>query len=211
MADNLLREVDEALRADRAAAFWQKNRSAIVTLIVAVIVATAAHSAWQKYREVQGGKVLVQFSDGEKLLQQNQPKEAAAKFESIAQNASGEQADLARIWQSRALVMAGDKEGAVAALKAATGGSNLWSDIACLRLAGLDAAAATDCLSAKKQTPMAAERAQWAVANQWASGDQAGAIAKIEAMLEDPNISQDSRMMLSQWLATMKAQEGKKE
>lgn len=211
MADNLLREVDEALRADRAAAFWQKNRSLIVTVVLALILGTAANSAWQKYREVQGGKTLAQFSEGQKQFGEGKSTEAAETFAAIANGASGEQAALARIWQARALVQAGKKDEAITALKAAVGGSSLWSDVACLRLAGLDAAAAKECLNAKANSPLAGERAQWAAAEQWAAGDAAGAMARLEQLIADEKTGQDVRAQLMQWVAIMKAQAGKKE
>ena len=206
MADHLVQEVDDALRADRVEAWWRANKTSVITFIVALILGTAANSAWQHYREVKGGHMLAELSVNQQLLAQGKNEDAANGFKAIADSASGEFQDLALVWESRALVAAGKKDEAVEALKrAVAGSSNLWSDIACLRLAGLDATAAAPCLAAPGASPLASIRAEWSAANQWATGDKAAAMTAIEKQLENKDITDDSRERLTQWLAVMKA------
>lgn len=206
MADTLLSEIDEALRADRAGALWAKYRGTVVAVAVAVIVGVAAKSGWQHYREAKGGAMLIKLTDAQKLLEGGKQTEAAKAFGAIAADASGEFKDLALVWQSRALVNAGKKDEAIAPLKeAVAGGSSLWADIACLRLAGLDAAAAEACLNAKANSPLAATRAEWSAANLWAKGDVAGAKAALEKILADKEISPDAHARVTQWLSIMTA------
>jgi hypothetical protein len=194
MADNLLQEVDQALRADHAAALWAKHRNTIIAAIAGVILLTAANSVWQHFREVRGGETLQALIESQKLLDDGKPAEA-----------------LALVWQSRALMAQGKKTEAVDALKIAVAdGDSLWADIACLRLGGLDAKAAT-CLDAKKNSPLASTRAEWAAAQAWAKGDRKVAIASIEKLIADKDTSAEARERLAQWLASMNAQEGKKE
>ena len=206
MADSLLQEVDDDLRADRIRKLWEQNKKALITFIVVLVLGTAANSIWQHYREVKGGEMFAKLNANQQLLQQGKADDAAKGFKAIADGASGEFKDLALVWESRALFAAGKKDEAAEPLKAAVGGSSLWSDLACLRLAGLDAKAATPCLDAKTNSPLASTRAEWSAANLWAAGDKDGAIAAITKQLEDKDLTQDSRERLTEWLAIMKPQ-----
>lgn len=207
MADNLLQEVDAALRADRAGALWNQHKKTLITFIVVLILATAANSIWQHYREARGGEMLANLIATQQLLEQGKADEAAQGFKKIADGASGEFKHLALVWESRALFAANKKDEATNALKQAVAdGNSLWSDIACLRLAGLDAKAAETCLASKNNSPLASTRAEWSAANLWAKGDADGAIAAIEKMLANKETPAESRQRLTQWLATMKAQ-----
>lgn len=210
MADSLLQEVDEALRADRAGALWHKHRTAIITFAAALILGTAANSLWQHTLETKGGELLEALHANTQLLSSGKAEEAAAGFKKIADSASGDVKDLALVWQSRAHVAAKQPKEAIAALEAAVAdGHSLWADIACLRLAGLDAKAAAPCLAAKEKSPLAATRAEWSAANLWGEGKTAEAIAVLEARIANPDTSPDARTRLSQWLASMKASQPK--
>ena len=207
MADQLLQEVDDALRADKIHEWWRTNKNTLIAFIAALILGTAANAAWQHYREVKGGHMLAALSENQQLLAKGKAEDAAAGFKKIADGASGEFKDLALVWESRALFAAGKKTEAAAPLKEAVAtGGNLWSDIACLRLAGLDAKAAAPCLQSASSSPLASTRAEWSAANLWASGDKDGAMASIEKQLANKDPTQDSRERLTQWLASMKAE-----
>ena len=207
MADHMIQDVDDALRADKFHEFWRQYRMLFLSIAVALILGTALHGVWQHQREIKGGEMLARLSANEKLLVENKAVEAAQGFGAIAKDASGEFKDLALVWQARALIAADKKEEAVSALKAAVSdGHNLWTDIACLRLAGLDRDAAAPCLAASNSSPLASTRAEWSAANLWAKGDTAGASAAIEKLLANPKTGADSRQRLSQWLASIKSQ-----
>ena len=209
MADSLVKEVDDALRADRMNAWWRQNKKAVIAFIMLLIAATAANSIWQHYREVKGGHMLAMLSMNQKLLEQNKAEDAAKGFKTIADGASGEFKDLALVWESRALLKAGKKAEAIEPLKlAVASGSSLWADIACLRLAGLDATAATPCLAAQTKSPLASTRAEWSAATLWATGDTQGAMAAIDHQLGSKNLTADSRERLMQWRASITAAKG---
>jgi len=206
MADSLLKEVDDALRADRAGALWRKHRRFIITLGVIVIAATAANSAWQSYREARGGRILAALVANQQLLEHGNISEAAEGFQSIAAGADGDFKDLALIWQSRALMAAHKKPEAIAALsEAVASGDGLWNDVACLRLAGLDADAAKPCLAASNTSPLAHTRFEWHAAAAWARGEPAIARTTIAALLADPETDANSRARLVQWQASIDA------
>jgi hypothetical protein len=210
MADQLIQEVDDDLRAERLHRLWQQNKKTLLAFVIALILGTAANAAWQHYREVKGGHMLAMLSENQQLLDAGKPADAVEGFKKIADGAQGEFKDLALVWESRALFAAGKKDEAAEPLKLAVkDGSSLWTDIACLRLAGLDAKAAEPCLGAKTNSPLASTRAEWSAANQWANGDKDGAIAAIQKQLDDKDLTQDSRERLTQWLAVMKTDSAK--
>ena len=201
MADSLLREVDEALRADRAMNWWSTHRTRIIMVAVALVVGTAVNSGWQHYREVQGGKVLTQFLENQKLMDSDKAAVAAEGFAAIAHAHRGELRDLAQVWQARALVVAGKKDDAIRVLQSVSAGKSLWSDIACLRLAGLDATQAM-CLSAVHVSPLLGERAEWAAAQAWSNGERDAAIASLEKQSVDAATSQETRARLTHSVAS---------
>ena len=206
MADSLLQEVDDALRADKFTAFWRQYRATFLTVAVSLVIGTAANSAWEHYREVKGGAMLERLSANQQLLEKGKAEEAAKGFAAIAADARGEFKDLAWVWQARALIAADQTDDAVAVLKTAVAdASNLWTDVACLRLAGLDSAAAVPCLGKKTNSPLASTRAEWSAAALWEKGDHAGAIAAVEKLVADKDTAADSRQRLTQWLTSMKS------
>lgn len=209
MSDNLLQEIDQALRADRAAALWHTHKRRVLFFVAAIILAAAANSAYESYRESRGGTLLSQLLTQQKLLTSGKAEEAAKGFAEVAGNTSGELKALALIWQSRALVAANNKADAVKVLIPAADGTGLWADVACIRLAPLDSEAASPCLNKAGPSPLAGERAEWAAANRWAAGDVAAAKATLETLIADENTSQEARARMLQWVAIMKSQEEK--
>ncbi len=53
---NLLREVDEAVRADNMKRLWDEHKTAIVTGITALILGTAAFASWNSWQHSQNQK-----------------------------------------------------------------------------------------------------------------------------------------------------------
>lgn len=206
MTDHLLQEVDSALRADRAALWWSRYRRWIVLSVAGLILSVAAHSAWQHYAELRGGKMLVRLMAAQTLLEKGEAAAAAEGFAAVAAQAGGDLRALAYTWQARALQADGKGEEALTVLaKAAAEGSGLWSDIACLRLAGLDVVAAKPCLSADKRSPLAQDRAVVTIAQNWSIGEKAQARAGLEKLLADSGLDEATRQRLESWRTAMKA------
>lgn len=204
MADSLLKEVDDALRADRASALWQKHKISIIVFVVALVLGTAANSIWQQQREKHGARTLAALSENQQLLARGDASAAAKGFEKIARDSRGQIKALALVWQARAHRAAKQTPEAIAALKDAAGdGHTLWNDIACLRLAGLDAAAAAPCLSSTKKSPLSAMRSEWSAANLWHSGKSVEAMAALDALIAAADTPLDTKARLEQWRAAM--------
>lgn len=210
MVDMLLSEVSADVRAERLAQWWMRHRMHLLLLVMAIILGSIGSTVWQHYQDKRGGELLLQFNQGQEMLDGGKNAEAAKVFGGIAQQTKGDVHSLARIWQARALAAAGSKDEAADILRqTAYADAGLWSDIACLRLAGVDFKAA-DCLNDKKTSPLAAERAQWAAAGAWASGNSEQATMILNKLIDDKTTSAAMRAHAQSWLTTVNAPKERK-
>lgn len=203
MSDQLLEEIDNALRADRMAALWRRYRRVVWLLAAAILLLAAADAARNYWREHQGRATLLALEDAKRLLKQGKTEEAAMGFAAVAEQQSGDTRAVAQIWQARAWVAEGKATQAAPLLQAVAKGDSVWADVACLRLASLNAALASSCLSAKQASPLAVTRQQWAIASRWQAGDVAGAKAALDALIADAATDANLKLQLARWRAAM--------
>lgn len=207
MTDHLLSEIDADVRAERLTQLWHRYRSTLIFMVAVVLIATAGNSLRQHFRETKGGATLEALLDAQALLKAGKADEAASAFATIASQTNGDNRTLALLWQGRALVAADEKPKAVAVLThAASATPGLWADVACLRLAALESAAANACLSAKAESPLAQQRQEWLAAIEWQAGKSAEAITLLEEIHTNPRIAEADHERVAQWIATIKAQ-----
>lgn len=74
---DILREVEESLRAEKAAKFWKDNGNTILAMAAALILGTAAQSIWTTYKNAQNEASTTLFYDA---LQQKSPIDALQKL-----------------------------------------------------------------------------------------------------------------------------------
>lgn len=58
---DILREVDESLRVEKAIRFWKDHGNTVLILIVAIILGTAAQAGWTSYKKHQDEKSTTAF------------------------------------------------------------------------------------------------------------------------------------------------------
>lgn len=108
----IFREVDEALREDRAKALWRKYGTVAVSVAAAIVLATASYVFWQDYsvrrdRELTG-ELLVALELGE--------ADRAAAIEAlaaVADAAADRQGVIARLHEAALRAEGGDVSGAI--------------------------------------------------------------------------------------------------
>jgi hypothetical protein len=176
--DSLIREVNDAVRHDQMVALWKQYRTPLFAIAAALVLATAGSSIWSNYRDSRGAEAMQAMSSAQALLVAGSYAPAAEAFAKAGDDAlTGESRDLAHLWQARALQAANEEGKAIAVLeKLATkpeGKDPIWSDMACLRLVGLDATKTT-CLNGG-ESPLANERQLVRAANLWQAGKDAEA------------------------------------
>jgi len=74
---DILREVDESLRAEKAAKFWKENGNVVLAMVAALIIGTAAQSLWTSYKSSQDEKSTSEFIDA---LKDKSPVDALLKL-----------------------------------------------------------------------------------------------------------------------------------
>lgn len=82
---DILREVEESLRTEKAIRFWNDHGKTIIAIVAAIILATMAQSGWTAYKKNQDEKSTSQFLD---TIKTTAPIPSLKKL-SAEQNGSG--------------------------------------------------------------------------------------------------------------------------
>jgi|HigsolmetaAR204D_1030405.scaffolds.fasta_scaffold11592_3 hypothetical protein len=130
MAD-LFREVDEALREDRAKTLWDRYGSLVIALAAALVLGTAGFAFWQNHQAQQNQERSAMLAQVLTLAEEN-PAEAADQFAALAAS-GGNQALLARFYEAGLRAEAGHSEAAVDLYREIAGDSSVsgtWRDLA---------------------------------------------------------------------------------
>ncbi len=204
--DNLVREVDEAIRQDQMMALWRYYRKPLIAAAAALIIATTGSVIWQRYEEQRAGVTMHAMLRAHAAFEDGNYGRAVEGFETAEEEASTAAArDLAQLWQARALEEAGRTEEAIAVLQPLAnrpaGDDLLWRDLACLRLVALDEAR-NDCLQAG-ESPLAAERRQWLAAHYTQQGEVEKARTTLTRLSRDAAASDAVRRQAADMLATL--------
>ncbi len=134
--DMFSREVDDAVRADRAADFVQKYGRILLGVIVIALFALAAWLFWQSREKAAAGERGTQLSSALDSMGQGRPKAAAAAADALAKGEDGNYRALALMLQGNAAQAQGDLATAAARFGAAAGtadGDQILRDVALLR------------------------------------------------------------------------------
>jgi hypothetical protein len=119
---DIFQEVDEALREDRAKEWWRRWGTTLIGAAVLLVVAVAAYNGWNWYQANQRAQAGDAFSAALAQVATDKPG-AIAALDKIAGQGVAPYAELARLRIARLKAEAGDKEGAVAAYRAAVQGA----------------------------------------------------------------------------------------
>ena len=128
----LFREVDEALREDRAKILWQKYGNIGIAVVAAVLLATAGYVFWQDYADKRDqeltGVLLTALEQSD-----TDPTGAMDALAALGEDQSGRQGVLARLHEAALRLEAGDANGAVDIYRMVADDSGVpdaWRDLA---------------------------------------------------------------------------------
>lgn len=160
---DLFREVDEAIRQDRAKALWDKYGALFIGVAVALVLATAAYVLWQNHQASRNQELTTALAAALGTAQRD-PQAGAAALAALAGRAQGGQAMLAQFYEAGLRAQQGDRETAALIYRQMAGNAALdraWRDLALL-LAVLHEADRGDpaALSAELQ-PLTADDQPW--------------------------------------------------
>lgn len=137
--DTFIREVDEQIRQDRAQELWSKYGKLIIAAAVLVVLATAAFTGWNYYKESQAAAQGDQYMEAIALSNEGKHDEAIAALEAIGSQGTGQYPALAKMRIASEMAASEDKQGAMAAfdeIAADSSFSPIFRQVATLR-AGL--------------------------------------------------------------------------
>ncbi len=111
MAD-VFREVDEALREDRARVIWKRYGTLIIAAALAIVMATAGFVFWRNYQAGQNAQHTAALATAIALAE-DEPEAAMDALAGIAEDAGGDHAMLARFYEAGLHAEDGDVENAL--------------------------------------------------------------------------------------------------
>ena len=187
--EELLREVHQSMRDDQMAALWKQYRRPVMIAVALIIFGTLGNAQVRNYREARAGEAMQKFSAAQQLFATKKFDVAATEFATIAGHHTGDElADMAHLWQARALqAMQKNSEALVVLTDLAEHPQSknlVWRDNACLRLVALDATK-SKCLSAGDASPLAAQRTLTRAALLWNEQKSAEAQTLLEGLIAD--------------------------
>jgi hypothetical protein len=77
---SILQEIDEALRADKASQFWERNSGTIITFCVLLVLSTAASAFWKSHQREAHASQTGKLMEAIMLLDEGKGPEATALF-----------------------------------------------------------------------------------------------------------------------------------
>jgi len=106
--DTFMREVDDAVRADRLSSFAARYGRAIVVLVVVGLIALAGWLYWQSRQEAIAGNLGTKLSTALDTIGQGRPKAAASALAPLAKGDDPSYRALALMVQANAAAAQGD-------------------------------------------------------------------------------------------------------
>lgn len=192
MAD-LFREVDEALREDRARIFWRKYGTLLIAMAIALVLGTAAYVGWESWQHQRRQARSAELASA-LALAQNSPESAADALAAIA--AEDGSATVARFYEAGLRAEAGDTAAAASLYRGLAGDGNVdqvWRDLARI-LAVLHEMETGDPAALEAElAPLAADASAWRFSARELIGllalrqdDRERALAQFAALADDP-------------------------
>lgn len=112
--ETFMREVDDAVRADRLQDFAARFGKPLIALVIAGLIALAGWLYWQSRTEGSSGELGTSLSGALEAMGQGRPKAAAAAADVLAKGDSATYRALALMVQGNAAAAQGDLRGAAA-------------------------------------------------------------------------------------------------
>lgn len=112
--ESFFREVSEELRQDRLKSIWTRFGTVIISVIVAVILATVAYVGWERYSTAQANESGDRYLAAQDLVASGDTDGAVEAFRAIAADGWGAYPDLARMSIANAQALAGRNDEAIA-------------------------------------------------------------------------------------------------
>lgn len=212
---DIFREIDEELKQEQYTKLWQDYGKYVIAAAVAAVLAVGGFQGWSKYQTAKRVDDSKRFLAAVAMLADDKPRDAAALFAQLAENAGTGYATLARFHRAALRVKSGDVAGAVAIYDALAadgsvepplgGAATVLSVMHSMGLGGADHRALTERLQPlmQKDGPWRHSARELTGLLALKSGDQAGARTHFQALADDVDAPQGMRARAAQVLAVI--------
>lgn len=129
MTDQLIDEVDAALRRERIEAFWKRFGQSVVAGSVGVLLLTIGAVIWQNHRAAERRAWTSHMLAARSAIEQKQYGEAARALEAAETEADENLRVLTRLWRAQISLKNKDRNAALTALRD-MGGADVYGDFA---------------------------------------------------------------------------------
>ncbi|MCC7260688.1 MAG: tetratricopeptide repeat protein [Alphaproteobacteria bacterium] len=215
MSSELIRELEEDLRAENLAKLWRKHNHLIIGAVAALVVGVGIHSGWSHYRlsrEQESGDRLLAAVD---LFNENKYDVAGDAFRALSEEGTSGYASLGAFMHAESLLKAGKVADAIAAYEALAQDSG--ADIAVRDLASLQSVSlrmnekkedgVPEALDAamKSGRPFASSAKELKAVYLMQHGKSAEAAMLLAELVADTNTQQSMKARAEQMLSTLTA------
>ena len=114
---DIFREVEEEVRRERFEQLWKQYGDDVIAAVALIIIAIAGYELWQRYELNQREKASETFFAAQQLAETGDFSKATPAFAVLARDAPNGYAEMARLSQAGALLVAGQRLEAVAIYK----------------------------------------------------------------------------------------------
>jgi hypothetical protein len=129
---DIFREVDEALREDRVKTLWVRHGRLIIAAAAVLLAGFAAYVGWTNYTASRDRQASDALAAGLAQIASD-PAAAGAAFVGVAESGDADHRALARLYDAKVKLDAGDRAGAVALYRdvaADSGAEGIYRDLA---------------------------------------------------------------------------------
>jgi len=209
---DIFQEVDEDLRRDKHEELWAKYGKYVIAVALAIVLATAANVGWREYSKSQRLADGERFAAAKALVGEGREAEAVAAFATLAADAGGGYAVIAKFEQATAQARSGDIAAAVSTYDqiSADGSDQVYRELASLLAAGVLLDEGDVSGARQRLEPLTGSSKVWrhsalelvAVAA-LADGDTASAIKTFKELSDDAAAPQGVRARAAEMLAAV--------
>lgn len=213
--ENIIREIDEELRSDRARNLWRRFGPYVIGAAVAIVLIVAVKEGWDWWQSSNSAQSSDQFYAALQLADGTDAEAAKKALDDVIAGNHGGYPVLARFREAALLASGGKTAEAVAAYDAlAAGQSNKYLRELALVLAANLLVDGGDVAQVEQRvgglvgatSPMRNAAREAIGLTKYKAGDLAGARQSFEDAANDPQASQELRQRLTVYLAQLVAE-----
>ena len=114
---DIFQEVEEEVRRERFEKLWKQYGDYVIAGVALIIIAIAGYELWQRYEQNQRLKASETLMAGQQLAEAGDFTHAGPAFATVAKDAPGGYAQMARLSEAGVLLSSGKRDEAIAVYK----------------------------------------------------------------------------------------------